>query len=333
MYEAFYGLRERPFDLTPNPRYLILTESHKEALSNLEYAVASRKGITLLIGDAGSGKTTLIRAAIARQPDRVHSVHVHNPALTRAEFVELLGTRFELGEKASASKAAFLSAFEELLRQRREAGETTVLIVDEAQSLPLDLLEEIRLLVNIETDDVKLLSVIIAGQPEFADRLNEPVLRQLKQRVALRCELRPLSLRETAAYIAGRVKTAGGQGAQLFTREAVTLIHERSEGIPRKINVIADNALVTGLALDRRPVTSAMVREVCDDFDLQSADGEPGSDFADAAESRVLGPTTGGGRVLELELGEGAGTAGLADPSGTPHRFAGLSPKRWRFFN
>ena len=268
MYEQFFGFRERPFDLTPNPRYLVMTDSHREAVSNLEYGIASRKGLTLLIGEAGSGKTTVIRAAIERQPSRVQCVHLHNPTLTRAEFVEMLATRFGLSAEAVKSKTAMLIELEELLKKRHAEGETTVLIIDEAQSLPLDLLEEIRLLANIETDEQKLLSVIIAGQPELAERLNESVLRQLKQRVALRCQLRQLTLQETAGYIAGRIRAAGGIGAQVFTREAVALIHERSQGIPRTISVIADNALLGGFAAGQRPVGSQLVREVCRDFDL-----------------------------------------------------------------
>ena len=231
MYEQFFGLRERPFDLTPNPRYLVLTESHREALSNLEYGIASRKGITLLIGEAGSGKTTVIRAAIERQPAQVHCVHLHNPTLSRDEFIEMLAARFGLSAEAARSKTRHAARARGAADERRHDGdETTVLIVDEAQSLPLELLEEIRLLANIETNDEKLLSVIIAGQPELAERLNDASLRQFKQRVALRCELRPLTLQETAAYIAGRIRAAGGVGAQVFTREAVALIHERVAG-------------------------------------------------------------------------------------------------------
>jgi general secretion pathway protein A len=195
-------------------------------------------------------------------------VHLHNPALTRTEFVEMLATKFELSPEARSSKTALLVELDALLRRRQAAGESTVLIVDEAQSLPLDLLEEIRLLANIETDDEKLLSVIIAGQPEIAARLNEATLRQLKQRIALRCELHPLTLMESAAYLAGRIRAAGGVGAQVFTREAVTFIHERSGGIPRTISVIADNALLSGFAMGQRPVGTAIVREVCRDFDL-----------------------------------------------------------------
>jgi general secretion pathway protein A len=268
MYESFHGFRERPFDLTPNPRYLVLTDVHREALSNLEYGIASNKGVTLLVGDAGTGKTTIIRTALERQPAKVHCVHLNNPALTREEFVEMLAVRFELSERARTSKAVLLLELESLLRSRRAAGESTVLVVDEAQSLPLDLLEEIRLLANIETDNEKLLIVIIAGQPELAERLNDVSLRQLKQRIALRCELRPLTLQETAAYVTGRIRAAGGVGAHAFTREAVTLMHERSRGIPRLISVIADNALLSGFAKGERPVSSATILEVCQDFDL-----------------------------------------------------------------
>ena len=271
MYEQFYGLGARPFDLTPDPRYLVATAVHREALSNLEYAIASRKGISLLLGEAGTGKTTVIRAAIEKQSERIHCVHLHNPALTRVEFVEMLAARFGLSDRARSSKTELLLELEDLLRKRRAASETTVLIVDEAQSLSLELMEEIRLLTNIETNAEKLLTLIIAGQPEVAQLFTEHALRQLKQRIALRCELRPLNLHETAEYLAGRISAAGGVPVQMFTREAVQLIHERSRGIPRTINVIADNALVNGFAAQQRPVTTELVREVCRDFDIAPA--------------------------------------------------------------
>jgi type II secretory pathway predicted ATPase ExeA len=271
MYEAFYGFRERPFDLTPNPRFLVSTEVHREALSNLEYALATRKGITLLVGEAGAGKTTVLRAAIEKQPARVHCVHLHNPALTREEFVEMLASQFGLSSRAHDSKTAMLLELEQLLRERHLADETTALIIDEAQSASSALLEEVRLLANIETDSEKLVSLVIAGQPEIAERLNQPSLRQLKQRVALRCDLRPLRLEETFTYVALRIKAAGGIATHVFTREAVELIHERSHGSPRTINVIADNALVAGLATQTRPVSTQIVAEVCRDFDIASA--------------------------------------------------------------
>ena len=274
MYEQFFGLRERPFDLTPDPRYLVLTESHLEALQNLEYGIGARKGMTLLIGEAGSGKTTVIRAAIARLPVRVHCVHIHNPTLKQSEFVEMLAAHFGLSEAASNSKAKMLLELERMLLDRRSRGEMTALVVDEAQSLPLELLEEIRLLANIETDSAKLMTVIIAGQPELAARLNDVRLRQFKQRIGLRCELRPLSATETAGYIAGRIRAAGGVGAQVFTRDAVALIYERSRGLPRLISLIADNALLGGFAADKRPVGVEIVRQVCGDFDIHDASAE-----------------------------------------------------------
>src|SRR5688572_1834615 len=153
MYERFFGFRERPFDLSPNPRFLVLTESHREVLSNLEYGIASRKGVTLVLGEAGSGKTTLVRTVIERQPQRVHSVHVSNPTLSRVEFIQTLAVKFGLSSRASESKATMLQELEVLLSGRHAKGETTVLIVDEAQSLPMELLEEIRLLANTETNE------------------------------------------------------------------------------------------------------------------------------------------------------------------------------------
>ena len=247
----------------------------------------------------------------------------------------MLAERFGLTDAARTSKAVFLSELEALLRRRSAVGETTVLIVDEAQSLPLELLEEIRLLVNIETNEEKLISVIIAGQPELSIRLGDSALRQLKQRVALRCELRPLNLRETAAYLAGRVKAAGGQGARVFTREAVTLIHERSLGIPRTVNVLADNALLTSFAAGQRPVTRQIVLEVCRDFDLANIEG-----FGETEPTEVLGTPDQAGlrrqRLLGLDDRQGMRADSGVDElqSDQAHESLGArSFRRWRFFS
>jgi general secretion pathway protein A len=296
MYERFFGLRERPFDLTPNPRFLVMTDGHREALSNLEYAIAARKGITLLLGDAGCGKTTIIRTAIERQPSRVHCVHVTNPALTRDEFVETLATQFQLSDAARNSKATLLRELAALLTRRRDADETTVLVIDEAQSLSNELLEEIRLLANIETADDKLISLILAGQPELSEQLNQAALRQFKQRVALRCELRPLTAPETLAYLAGRVRAAGGVASRIFTREAATLLHQYSGGIPRLVNVLADNTLLTAFGKQSTQITSQLVSDVAKDFNLapQSLPASnqllpvPASEAA--VEASVIGP-------------------------------------------
>jgi len=270
MYQGYYGLRELPFELTPNPKYLYFTPGHREALSNLEYGLSSAKSLTVLIGEAGTGKTTLLRAALdSERCTAVRCVYLNNPALTRAEFVNMLATRFGLGAEAAASKAVLLEQLERVLLERRAQGEITALVVDEAQSLSLELLEEIRLLANIETAEQKLLPLVLAGQPELRARLEEPELRQLKQRAALRCVIEPFDLSETAAYIATRIKTAGGVPSKLFTRESVSVIHEHAGGIPRTVNVICDNALVSGMALERQPVDRAVVLEVCRDFLLR----------------------------------------------------------------
>lgn len=276
MYERFFGLRERAFDLTPNPRFLLLTPGHREALSNLLYGVSSNQGITLLTGEAGTGKTTVLRRAMAsppmdQGPRRVFWMHLNNPRLGRNEFLELLAAEAGLSMDAGTSKARFLRELEQVLRLRRKDGVGMALVVDEAQCLPNELLEEVRLLANMECDTCKLLPIVLSGQTELAARLNEWQFRQLKQRVALRCTLPTLSLEGSAAYIAGRVRIAGGDAGRLFSREAVISIHERSRGIPRTINVICENALLTAYAAQRSVVCADLVDEVCRDFDLDES--------------------------------------------------------------
>ena len=288
MYQRFYGLRELPFELTPNPRFLYLTPRHREALSNLHYTLSAGKSITVLIGEAGTGKTTLLRAALeSEHGKRVRWFYLNNPVLTREDFIRTLAVRFQLGPDAAESKAVFLEALERSLTTWRAQGEMTVLVVDEAQSLGRDLLEEIRLLANIETSSEKLMVVILAGQPEFAARLNEPGLRQLKQRVALRCEIAPFELAEAAAYISSRISTAGGESSRMFTREAVEAIHQYSQGIPRTINVICDNALLGGLAAGRPLVDSRIVLDVVRDFDFRKQAAAEGATAISGAPVRA----------------------------------------------
>jgi general secretion pathway protein A len=271
MYQSFYGLSELPFELTANPKYLFLTPRQREALSILQYGLLSAKSLTVLIGEAGTGKTTLIQSALESDRCRhVRCIYLNNPALHIDDFIRLLALKFDLGAEAGESKALFLERLERVLRERRERGETTALVIDEAQSLSIGLLEEIRLLANIETPNAKLLPLVLAGQPELGMRLEDPRLRQLKQRVTLRCDLEPFDVVDTAAYIASRFATAGGVAARVFSREAVTLIHEYSSGIPRAISVICDNALVNGMALGRRDVDRAIVAEACRDLRLKS---------------------------------------------------------------
>ena len=320
MYEQFFGFRERPFDLNPNPRFLVLTESHREVLSNLEYAISSRKGMTLVTGEAGSGKTTLIRTVLQKQPEQIHSVHLTNPTLSRDEFVQMLASKFGLSSRAAGSKAVMLTDLEALFRARRARGEGTVLIVDEAQSLPLELIEEIRLLANIEADDERLLSVILVGQPTLAERLEQPELRQLKQRVALRCQLQSLTARETSDYLRGRIDVAGGVAAHVFTREAANAIHAAAAGLPRMINVLADNSLLGGFAEGIKPVPSRIVREVSRDFGLT---------LSDSSDPPVTAPpvarTEDDGSLLMLRTQQRPGTAvEKADNGSAPDR-----PRGW----
>jgi type II secretory pathway predicted ATPase ExeA len=268
VYEEFYGLREAPFDLTPNPRYLLRTPAHREALTTIGYGISRGNGITVLIGEAGTGKTTVLHAALAGLPPESLVATISNPALTRDEFIEYLAWKLELGVDAGTSKAQFLIALQAMLIERHAKQQQVAIVVDEAHVLSEELLEEVRLLANLQAGHTSLVSVVLSGQPELAETLNRPNLRQLKQRIALRCELHPFTIQETADYIAGRIRVAGGDTARIFSREAVTLIHQASGGIARTISVICGNALISGFALDQRPVKSDVVREVLNDLDL-----------------------------------------------------------------
>jgi general secretion pathway protein A len=322
MYEEYYGLRERPFELSPDPRFLFLSKGHREALLHLRYGLSGRPGVTVLLGEAGTGKTTLVRAALhATAGPRATIVHLSNPTLTRSEFYEYVASGFGFSAEAAASKSAFLRELEHALVERAASGGVLALIVDEAQSLPHELLEEIRLLTNTEGNG-RAAAVALVGQPELADRLNEPRLRQLKQRVALRCELPPLDLRDTAAYIASRVRIAGGNADLLFTRDAVIAIHEYSRGIPRIMGVICDNALVSGFAADVKPVGRDLILEVCRDFALDQT--PPASPSAPPA----------AGAPAVARTWPGPSTHDRVDPKAEAQpMFSGLNrPRRFSFF-
>jgi general secretion pathway protein A len=268
MYETFFGLRELPFGSNPDPRYLLLTSVHTEALSTLQHGMSSRTGIVLMTGDAGTGKTTLLTAAIASQTEPQRAVTIDNPVMTRHEFVEYVASQFGLSAAAARSKAQLLVELRALAEQHAQDGGHTILAIDEAHAAPDDVLEEIRLLGNIQTPTHRLLTVILAGQSELAVRLNAASLRQLKQRIELRCTLRPLEFSETEAYIVSRVRQAGGDAARMFTMRAIAEIHEASGGIPRTISVICHNALIAGLAVNQKPVPRTLVVEVCRDLEL-----------------------------------------------------------------
>jgi general secretion pathway protein A len=288
MYESFFGLRERPFDLTPNPRYLFMTPRHREALTTIQYGLSGRKGITLVLGPAGTGKTTLVHAALQQHPDNVRVIYLANPTLEREEFFHFLALECGLSEAARSSKAHTLAELRRWLLHRRATDCATALIIDEVQAMPLALLEEVRLLTNMETPADQLLSIVLVGQADLTDRLNTPGLEQFKQRIALRSRLEPLTADETSACITERIRIAGGDVAAVFTADAVADIHEASKGIPRTVNVICDNALVSGFALDQRPVGRDVIAEVCRDFDLPAPRRERGTHRPEPATDTVL---------------------------------------------
>jgi general secretion pathway protein A len=305
MYEAFFGLRERPFELTSNARFLLLTRTHLEALSHLEYAAASMRGVTLLIGEAGTGKTTLLRKAFAATPEpddapRIACALIDNPALCRNEFFEILAEAFGLDPQVVRSKATFLRELRQRVTELRSQGENSVVVIDEAQSLPMELLEEVRLLGNMESDAGKLIAFVLAGQPEFALRLSAPALQPLRQRVSLRYVLGRLNVHETAAFIAGRIRLAGGDASRLFSREAVIEIHAASGGLPRTISVICDNALLSGFGLGRTCIDRRLVQEVVADFELGEAQTFQPAPAAPTVATRSSAPDV----VADFELGE-----------------------------
>lgn len=279
MYLEFYGLNEMPFGLTPDPKYIFKTESHLEVLATIRYAVEHNKGLVVVTGEVGTGKTTTLRAAMQQFTDEVQCVYTFNPFLTASEFYEQLADEFELGLKRTASKPELLSALGHTLAVRHSKELRTVLVVDEAHGLPSALLEEIRLLMNFETNSEKLLQVILSGQPELQEVLNRPELRQLKQRVSLRCEVKALSLFEINKFIRFRLKQAGARNVNLFDNGAIGLIGNVSQGIPRVVNNVCDNALLYGYAAGAEMISREIIAEVIEALDLAPAN-RPHRSFA-----------------------------------------------------
>jgi type II secretory pathway predicted ATPase ExeA len=259
MYLAFFGLREKPFGTTPDPRFLYLTAGHREALSQLVYAVEEGAGFSVLTGEVGTGKTTLVQALCRRLDSRTAIAVVVNSTLSFDELLECALQDF--GIKGShATRSQRLMALKEFLLEREKADERAVLILDEAQNLSVQALEGIRLLSNFETPTRKLLQVILVGQPEFADKLGVPELRQLRQRVSIRCRIGSLTRAEAELYIRARLRVAGARDAQLFTDRAVKLIAARSGGVPRVINRICDHCLLVGYAEQQRRIDHRIAR-------------------------------------------------------------------------
>ena len=272
MYKKFFGLKENPFNVNPDPRYLFLTPHTQEALACLTYGVETRKGFVLLTGEVGTGKTTLINKLLEwLHKERVFTAFVFNPRLSIGEFFDFMMADFGIPCE-SRQKGQMLLKLNQWLLDRYRAGERAVLVVDEAQSLSPQMLEEIRLLTNLETSTEKLLQIVLSGQPELEQKLNQPQLRQLRQRITLRAKTRPLTLEETHGYIRERLRIAGAETPDLFSEQAVETIHRYARGIPRVTNLLCEHALVGAFVDQKKPVTAEIVEEVARDFDLHTID-------------------------------------------------------------
>ena len=268
MYETFYGLRENPFNVTPNPEYIYLGENHREALAQLLYGVKERKGFIVITGEVGTGKTTLIHYLL----DKMNGNHtktalLFNPKLTVDDFIQYILK--DLGVRVQGkTKGEYLHNLHRYLLHAYQRDERVILIVDEAQGLKPELLEEIRLLSNLETSRSKLLQIVLLGQPELDKTLSQPGFRQLRQRINLRYHLSPLSEKETREYIGKRLRIAGAKDP-IFTEKAMKQIYLKSGGIPRLVNILCDNALLNGYALDQKRVDERSVKEAAKDLHLK----------------------------------------------------------------
>jgi general secretion pathway protein A len=260
MYTKFYGFKERPFEITPNPDFLFLSQNHREALAHMVYAARDRKGFTVITGEVGTGKTTLVQAFLSRLNGKVKTAYIFNPKLTALDFLRYICEDFGIKEEKH-SKGQYIAQLHHFLLEHYSRNEQVILIIDEAQSLPPALLEEVRLLTNLETPKSKLLQVILVGQPELNGVLNSHSFRQLKQRVSLRYHLQPLNEEDTKKYIEKRLKSAGAIDPHIFTAKAMEKIFSYSQGIPRLINIISDHALLAGYVEHKKIIGPKMIKE------------------------------------------------------------------------
>jgi len=268
MYQKFFGLRESPFNVNPDPRYLFLTRQMQEALAGLTYGIQNRKGFILLTGEVGTGKTTLLNRLLDwLHGQRVSTAFIFNSQMDVIQLFDFIMADFEIPCE-SREKSQMLLRLNHWLLDRYRSGGTAVLIVDEAQNLSLEVLEEIRLLTNLETSTEKLLQIVLTGQPELEERLKLPQLRQLRQRITLRSRTSPLTLEETFGYIAERLRIAGANGEAIFSKEAVQAVHLYSRGIPRVVNLLCEHSMINAYVDHLRPVPAQLVEEVAREFQL-----------------------------------------------------------------
>ncbi len=273
MYLEYYGLVRSPFEMTPDPSFLYLGETHREGLATLVYGVRARKGFLMLSGEVGTGKTTLLHALLSQLDASTASAYIFNPKLEVLDFFRMLFDEYGIEERCT-TKAEYLMALNRFLIGRLELDQPTLLIVDEAQNLSPDLLEEIRLLSNLETSTSKLIQIMLVGQPELKDLLARPELRQLRQRIVLRHHLRPFDEIESEAYIQERLRLAGYTGKGIFKKAALREIHDVTEGVPRLVNIVCDGALLLGFGREQRSLGRDEIREVARDLDLIGEESE-----------------------------------------------------------
>lgn len=272
MYTKYYGLTGKPFSIIPDPETVYMSDGHQEALAILRYGVIDRKGFLLLTGGVGTGKTTLLQLLLKSIDTKVHCCMLANPTLSVNDFYYYLAAKYGLREFDS-NKAKFMLDFADFLKDCRQKKERVLLIIDEAHAMPVDLLEEIRLLSNQEYHEYGVMSIFLVGQPELNDHLADERLLPLRQRIGIRYHLQPFSLEDTEKYILFRLTSAGCQQGGIFSPEALQLIHKLGGGVPRLINIICDQALLTGFAEGRPVINGKIIQECGAELQLQGEDG------------------------------------------------------------
>src|SRR5271154_3855228 len=268
MYQRFFGLRESPFNVNPDPRYLFITPQIQEALAGLTYGIQNRKGFILLTGEVGTGKTTLLNCLLDwLRGQRVATAYIFNSRLEVNHLFDFMMADFDIPCE-SREKSHVLMRLNQWLLERYRAGETAVLIIDEAQNLSDEVLEEIRLLTNLETSTEKLLQIVLTGQPELEEKLRRPQLRQVRQRITIACHTGALSKEETFGYVAERLRIAGANGEPVFSKEAIQTVHMYSRGIPRVVNLLCEHSMINAYVDSMRPVPARLVEDVAREFHL-----------------------------------------------------------------